>query len=139
VTEESSARKLKIQDLVDTDAVLEIQDGNHGEKHPKSSDYVGEGIPFIMAKNVSQGSVDLISCKFLPREKADKLRIGFAKSGDVLLTHKGTVGHVAVVPEVHPYIMLTPQVTYYRVDGAKLHNRYLAYTFMVQISKRRSS
>jgi type I restriction enzyme S subunit len=51
--------------------------------------------------------------------------------GDVLLTHKGTVGAVAVVGKIdYPYIMLTPQVTYYRVrDGSRLLNRFLAHAF----------
>jgi type I restriction enzyme S subunit len=126
---QTSRLKLKIEDLVARGDILEIQDGNHGEKHPKSGDYVDSGIPFIMARDINHGCVDLTSCKFLPKEKADKLRIGFAKTGDVLLTHKGTVGSVAIVPEVEPYIMLTPQVTYYRVNSNKLCNRYLAYTF----------
>ena len=47
---------------------------------------------------------------------------GFAKEGDVLITHKGTVGEVAIIgANEYPYLMLTPQVTYYRVkDKSKL-------------------
>jgi type I restriction enzyme S subunit len=66
----------------------------------------------------------------LRKEQAYSLRIGFARTGDVLLTHKGTVGNVAIVPQVDDYVMLTPQVTYYRVNERQLHNRYLAYAFV---------
>lgn len=45
--------------LLKDDIILEIQDGNHGEKHPKTNDYVEDGIPFIMANNVSDGFVDI--------------------------------------------------------------------------------
>jgi type I restriction enzyme S subunit len=119
--------RLKLGELVQDGAILEIQDGNHGEKHPTSADYVEEGIAFVMANDIRDGRVDLRNCKFVSQAKADTLRIGFSKTGDVLLTHKGTVGNVAVVPKVEPYIMLTPQVTYYRVCCTKLSNRYLAY------------
>jgi len=58
---------------------------------------------------------------------AASLRIGFSKPDDVLLTHKGTVGEVAIVPEniKWPFIMLTPQVTYYRVRTYRLLKEFL--------------
>jgi type I restriction enzyme S subunit len=111
--------------------ISEIQDGNHGERHPKSSDYVPAGVPFVMARDLATGRLDLGGCSFIPRALADSLRIGFAKPGDVLLTHKATMGRVAIVPEGFDYVMLTPQVTYYRVgDSARLSNHYLRYAFL---------
>ena len=52
--------------------------------------------------------------------------------GAVLLSHKGTVGEVAVVRKINtPYLMLTPQVTYYRVkDWKMLSNEFLAQLFV---------
>ena len=50
------------------------------------------GVPFIMANNLVDGTVDIDNCKFIRKEQADRLRVGFAKPGDVLLSHKGTVG-----------------------------------------------
>lgn len=125
----TEAKLVAIEELEKQGTIIQIQDGNHGEKHPVGSDYVDEGVPFIMAKDIINGNVDLVNCKFLTKEHADSLRIGFAKARDVLLTHKGTVGSVAIVPEIHDYIMLTPQVTYYRVDPKQIDNRYLAYAF----------
>jgi type I restriction enzyme, S subunit len=116
-----------IGELEKSGAIVAIQDGNHGEKHPVSTDYVEYGIPFIMARDISDGTLDINGCKFLRKEHADSLRIGFAKHGDVLLTHKGTVGSVAIVPRVEDYVMLTPQVTYYRLEPKKLDNRYFSY------------
>lgn len=56
---------------------------------------------------------------------------GFAKRGDVLLTHKATMGNTAIVGDIPwDYIMLTPQVTYYRVaDHTRLSNRFLRHFF----------
>lgn len=106
-------------------------DGNHGEIHPKEGDFVASGVPFIMASDIKDGVVDYVGCKFITRKQADSLRKGFAKSGDVLLTHKATIGRTAIVKyDEQPYIMLTPQVTYYRVrDTQKLDRRYLRYYF----------
>lgn len=118
-----------IKDLIAESAILEIQDGNHGEKHPTSADYVEKGIPFLMARDFKDGRIDLAGAIKIPKTLGDSLRIGFARSGDVLLTHKGTIGCVGIVPDVPDYVMLTPQVTYYRTNPRKLLNRYLKYAF----------
>src|ERR1043166_3315476 len=118
-----------IADLVSDGSILAIQDGNHGELHPKATEYVLEGIPFVMASDVRNGQLLLSTAKRLPKAKTDRLRIGFSKPGDVLLTHKGTVGEVAIVPMVDDYVMLTPQVTYYRTNSTQLDARFLSFAF----------
>jgi len=118
-----------IADLEASGAILGLQDGNHGEKHPTSADYVDEGIPFVMANDINADFLDLDNCHFISEDTAIRLRIGFSVTGDVLLTHKGTLGSVAIVKEVEPFIMLTPQVTYYRTDNTLLLNKYLCYAF----------
>lgn len=106
-------------------------DGNHGNIHPKSGDFVDWGIPFVMANNVQDGQLDLVNCSFIDKRQAETLQKGFSITGDVLLTHKATIGNTAIVDEIStPYIMLTPQVTYYRVrDKKRLNNHYLRYYF----------
>jgi len=110
---------------------LVLQDGNHGELHPTVNDYVEAGIPFLMANNVRNGNLIMGDVKRISKQLADKLRIGFAKAGDMLLTHKGTVGEVALIPLdiKEDYWMLTPQVTYYRWLGKKFFNKYFYYQF----------
>lgn len=120
---------MTIAELESSGAILGIQDGNHGEKHPVAADYVATGVPFIMASDIADDGINFDICKFLAKRHADSLRVGFARPGDVLLTHKGTVGRSTVVPAVDGYIMLTPQVTYYRVDPKLLDATYLAYAF----------
>jgi len=120
-----------VRELVENQIIERPMDGNHGSIHPKSSDYVEDGIPFIMASDISNGKIDFTNCAKITKEQALKLRKGFSKSGDVLLTHKGTLGLTAIVPNLKTdFIILTPQVTYYRViDRTKLNNRYLYYYF----------
>lgn len=115
--------KRKIAHLIAEGFIVSPQDGNHGEKHPKASDYVENGIPFIMASDLKYGTLDLNGCKQISKKQADSLRIGFSIEGDVLLSHKGTVGSVARVANLATdYIMLTPQVTYYRTLDRNLLN-----------------
>lgn len=121
----------KIIDLIKEGYITKVQDGNHGESHPVSAEFVDEGIPFIMASDISNGYVDTVNCKKITKSRADKLRIGFAYKGDVLLSHKASIGYTCIVDNADPYIMLTPQVTLYRVDNTKLIPEYLMYFFQL--------
>ena len=117
-----------VQELIDAGMLEEPLDGNHGGIHPKASDYVSSGVPFIMANNLVNGKVDYNNCVFITEKQASTLRKGFAKPGDVLLTHKATIGRTAIVGNEYETIILTPQVTYYRVKHG-ISNRYLKYYF----------
>ncbi|MFL1799803.1 restriction endonuclease subunit S [Plesiomonas shigelloides] len=120
-----------VKDLVDLGIIEKPLDGNHGGIHPKSSDYVEHGVPFIMASDLINGHVDINGCKFITEEQAKTLRKGFAKEGDVLLSHKATIGRTAIVGKLFTdFIVLTPQITYYRVlDLTRLNPKYLKYYF----------
>lgn len=121
-------KEYTVQDLIDKGMLAEPMDGNHGEKHPKTGDYVPEGIPFIMANNLLGGTLDYNNCAFISAKQASTLVKGLAKPGDVLLTHKATIGRTAIVPNDYDLVILTPQVTYYRpIQG--IDNQYLKYYF----------
>ncbi len=128
---DASFELLTVRDLVKQGVLETPLDGNHGELHPKGDDFVSEGIPFIMASDISEGQIDYGACKFISAKQAGTLRKGFARPGDVLLTHKGTIGRTAIVERSqYSFLMLTPQVTYYRVkDSSRLNHRYLRYYF----------
>ena len=120
--------EVAIIELVNRKILDKPTDGNHGEIHPKKSDFVESGIPFVMASDLREGSVDLKNCYFLPEQLASKLRKGFAKNNDILISHKGTIGRVAILYTDYKYVMLTPQVTYYRVLNTEVINpRYLYF------------
>jgi type I restriction enzyme, S subunit len=120
-----------VRDLIKAEVLHPPIDGNHGEIHPKADDFVEEGVPFIMASDLRNGRVDYAGCAKITERQAEGLRKGFARNGDVLLTHKATIGETAIVKyDAHPYVMLTPQVTYYRVRNQDaLCNRYLKHYF----------
>lgn len=117
-----------VRDLVDQGVLDKPQDGNHGEIHPTKADYVDDGVPFLMAADLTEGRASTRDCRFISRQQAMSLRIGFAKPGDVLLSHKGTIGRVAMLETDDDFVVLTPQVTYYRtLDQNRLFNHFLYY------------
>ena len=120
-----------VQELVEQGVLAKPLDGNHGGIHPKSSDFVKSGIPFIMASDLKNGAVDTENCKFISLKQSKELKKGFAKEGDILLSHKATIGRTAIVGKLSSdYIVLTPQVTYYRVlDKERVNPKYLKYYF----------
>lgn len=112
---ENSQYRCTVHEAVRKGIIEKPLDGNHGEKHPKASEYVSVGIPFIMANDIDRnGNVAFERCNYITKERALKLDKGFAKDGDVLITHKGTIGRTAVLHTEKEFAMLTPQVTYYR-------------------------
>lgn len=122
-------KRLTVRDAIAEGYIARPLDGNHGEKHPKGDDYVTSGVPFIMAQDLKDKHVDFSSCHFITEKQAQTLKKGWAKTGDVLLTHKGTIGRVAVVqPSEYIDMLLTPQITYYRCLR-DLDNEYLAAYF----------
>ena len=120
----------KLGELV-KEGILEAPlDGNHGEKHPTSDEYVESGIPFLMASDIHNGEVNIYSCKYITKERAERLDKGFARNGDVLLTHKATIGETAILSNLMTeYAMLAPQVTYYRIKNEERLNREYLYSF----------
>ena len=109
--------------------IMGIQDGNHGNDHPKVSDFVSNGVPFVAANVVRKGKILFDKCYYLTPNWLDKLRIGFAKPRDVLLTHKGTLGLTAVLDDSYDTYIFSPQTTYYRLNESRILSEYLKAYF----------
>lgn len=126
-----------IGELLSDDVLGDVQDGNHGEQHPKAAEFTETGVPFVMARDLQDGSVNFGTCAFLAPERARRLRVGHALPGDVLLTHKGTIGRVAMLGDAYAEVMLTPQVTLYRVaNDTRLARRFLYFALMSETAQR---
>lgn len=95
--------------------VLCVEDGNHGEYRPRREEFVTEGTAFIRAANVSRGEIDFEGADKIDDAALSRIRKGVGKPGDLLLTHKGTVGRVARVGEDAPAFVCSPQTTFWRV------------------------
>lgn len=114
-----------VAELIREKSIIQIQDGNHGNDHPKVSDFSESGIPFITANVVRRGKILFDQCYYLERSWLDKLRIGFAKPRDILISHKGSLGFTAILDDTFEDYIFSPQTTYYRVNENRIKPEYL--------------
>ena len=68
----------------------------------KTSNFVSEGVPIIRGGNLTDGFID-DKFVFLTETKADDLISANARSGDIVITHRGTLGQVGLIPNVSCY------------------------------------
>jgi type I restriction enzyme, S subunit len=112
-----SSNVVTIGELLKKGIILEIQDGNHGELHPKNDDFTEKGTPFITAKFVHKNNkIDYDACNKLPLTFIKKLRIGFSEKNDLILVHKGDSIGKCAINTLEEICMLSPQTTYYRLS-----------------------
>ena len=116
-----------------TIGALLVEDGNHGENRPRPDEFSTVGIQFIRAADMDGGRVLFESAQRINEIARNRVRKGIGAGGDVLLSHKGTVGKVAYVPLNAPPFVCSPQTTFWRVTDAKrLDRRYIYYFLQSQ-------
>jgi type I restriction enzyme S subunit len=109
-----------------SNGVLLVEDGNHGENRPRPSEFSTFGIPFIRAADMANGRVLFDSASRINQVARNRVRKGIGQDGDVILSHKGTVGKVAFVEFGSEPFICSPQTTFWRVlDDEVIHRKYL--------------
>ena len=117
---------LELQD----EGTLLVADGNHGEYRPRRDEFGQGEYAFIRAADMDDGRVLFDSAQRINDRALARIRKGVGQGGDVLFSHKGTVGKLALVPLDAPPFVCSPQTTFWRtLDEERLDRRYL-YCFM---------
>ena len=93
---------------------LLVEDGNHGENRPRSEEFCLEGVAFIRAADMDGGRVFFGRASKINDVALRRIRKGIGAPGDILLSHKGTVGKVSIVPGNAPPFVCSPQTTFWR-------------------------
>ena len=106
---------------------MDVKDGNHGANHPRREDFASEGVPFITAAQLAGDVIDFDTAPRLSGEPLKRLKVGFAEPGDVILSHKGTVGRVAICDAA---CVLSPQTTYYRPAPCAFTPEFLRFQLL---------
>lgn len=109
------------------DLDIYISDGNYSSKYPRSEEFVEEGIPFIRGNNMVDGDISDDEMYYITPEKHAILLKGHVKGGDVLITTRGNIGQVAIVPERHEDSNINAQIVILRTNPESLYNRYLLW------------
>lgn len=120
---------ISIEALLASGAIVAHKDGNYGSFYPRVEEFGVEGVPFLTAKAISNGRIDINNAPRLAEDRVDQLPFGVVQPGDVLLSHNATVGRVAIVPEWNGRLVVGTSLTYFRVDPNQISPRYLAAYF----------
>lgn len=93
--------------------------------------YVSEGVPYLNGSNVKGFKLGEDSFIYVSQEKADKLKKSIAHRGDLILTHRGTIGQIVYVPETSKYEEYLISNSQFRVTINKniANPEYLSYYF----------
>ena len=106
---------------------LDVSDGNYSSKYPSQSDFVATGVPFLRANNLKFGTVSDNDMRFISKEQHSQITKGHLKQGDVLITTRGELGTVALVPDRYIGSNINAQIV--RINSC---NR-LVNTFLFQL------
>lgn len=80
------------------DLIEEISMGPFGSDI-KVENFVSEGIPVLNGSNISGVSLTDVFENYVTVEKADSLKKANAQRGDIVITHRGTLGQIAYIPQ----------------------------------------
>lgn len=135
-------RRVRV-DQLESDGILLVQDGNHGEYRPRREEFTDDGCAFIRAADMLSGRPAFKSASKINGTARARIRKGIGAPEDVLLSHKGTVGRVAFAPEGSPPFVCSPQTTFYRsLNHETLRPLWLFYylqspAFVAQLASRK--
>ncbi|CDT86990.1 conserved hypothetical protein [Vibrio coralliirubri] len=74
----------------------QLIDGDRSSAYPNDKDLVDDGIPFVSSKNIVDFRFTNKKLNFITQEKFNQLSRGKLVSGDLVITVRGTIGHVAI-------------------------------------------
>ena len=114
---------------------LTISDGNYSSKYPRSEEFVESGIPFIRANNLKNGTVVDEDMYFITPQKHAILIKGHLKPNDVLITTRGNIGQVAIVPNKHNDSNINAQIVLLRDDNNRFVPQYLLWALQTEEAK----
>ena len=111
--------------------ILFVEDGNHGENRPRQNEFAVSGIPFLRPPDLKNGRVDFENCGFINESGFARVRKGIGKPGDIILTHRATVGRMAITGSDAPPVFVTnPGTTIWRSLDPKVLNQRFLYFYM---------
>ena len=120
----------KIADLID-----EISMGPFGS-NIKVECFVDDGIPVLNGSNLDGIALSENSFRYVTEEKADSLGKANASRGDVVITHRGTLGQISFIPQNSKYDRYVISQSQFRVRcNEKLLPEYLVYYFHTRVGQ----
>ena len=117
-----------IADLID-----EIAMGPFGS-NIKVDCFVDKGIPVLNGSNLEGFELSEKSFRYVTEEKADSLKKANAYKGDVVITHRGTLGQIVYIPQTAQRVRYVISQSQFRVKcNKKVLPEYFVYYFHTPI------
>jgi type I restriction enzyme S subunit len=111
--------------------VIFVEDGNHGENRPRQDEFAATGIAFLRPPDLKDGRVDFQSCSRINDAGFKRVRKGIGRRGDIILTHRATVGRIAITDDDAPEVFVTnPGTTIWRSTDPNVLDQRFLYCFM---------
>ena len=118
-----------------TDLIDEIAMGPFGS-NIKVSCFVDSGVPVLNGSNLEGFSLSEKAFRFVTKEKADSLNKANAHRGDIVITHRGTLGQIVFIPQDSRYDRYVISQSQFRVRcNDKVLPEYLVYYFHTPIGQ----
>lgn len=122
--------KYKIKDLIS-----EISMGPFGS-NIKVECFVDDGIPVLNGSNLEGIVLKENSFRYVTEEKANSLGKANAHRGDVVITHRGTLGQIVFIPQNSKYDRYIISQSQFRVKcNERILPEYLVYYFHTRIGR----
>ena len=120
----------RVADLID-----EIAMGPFGS-NIKVSCFVDSGVPVLNGSNLEGFSLSEKAFRYVSKEKADSLNKANAHRGDIVITHRGTLGQIVFIPQDSRYNRYVISQSQFRVRcNDKVLPEYLVYYFHTPIGQ----
>ena len=92
--------------------------------------FVDKGVPVLNGSNLDGYELSEKSFRYVTEEKADSLSKANAHRGDIVITHRGTLGQVVYIPNTSRYERYVISQSQFRVRcNDKVLPQYLVYYF----------
>ncbi len=117
------------------DLIDEIAMGPFGS-NIKVECFVDKGIPVLNGSNLEGFELSEKSFRYVTLEKADSLKKANAHRGDIIVTHRGTLGQIVYIPETAKNDRYVISQSQFRVHcNEKILPEYLVYYFHTPIGQ----
>lgn len=95
----------------------------------KTENFVESGVPVIQGRNLNATRLDEENFVFVTDEKADELSASLVTSGDIAITHRGTLGQVVMIPRAsrYPRYVISQSQMKVTVDEARMSPEFVTY------------
>jgi type I restriction enzyme S subunit len=98
-----------------------------------ASDYVDNGVPLILIRNVNNLKIDDSDIPKISEKKAESLSSYRLEIDDIVFSRVGSIGRIAIVTEREKGWLISGQMLRIRIENPNLKNDFALYVFSSEV------